>query len=554
MVAARISRQSAEAFADANAPASVTRLDVEVAAEAETANTVDPIQVSRQSIEVFGKRTATVSLTRVEVEVAAEAEAANAVDPVQVSRQSAEAFINISPRAALTRLDVELAAEAETANAVDPVQVSRQTGEVFARRGSAGPVVPLALGADNELFLHDWADELRLTSGYSTDVSISPFTGAEARVVLNSKPERSLEIVWREERDALDAAGASRLDRMYVFLRRVGAQRVAIPLYQDARTLGAHLSSDTTILFDTSRGRWFVGARVAVVRPNFCGGYTSHSFHLIADMQDDRLELDSALGTAAPAGSIVLPMMDCELTLEVEWSMEHGCLAEVSATFEEVAGPSQLPASRSDTPSGFPTHLGVPILAIEPDWSDPVGGGRSRQGVAYRSGRSRSVGALAGRSRHVAELPFTNERPEYWRLIEFFDTRRGRGRSFWSLDQDQLWRVAALDPNFVSVVPFGDFDDFKEELEGGYVGLTMRDGTFYVRDAVTVQSVASVYRITVSPTLPGGLDPLQVSRVARARRVRFAEDSMEEVWTHAGLAETSLRTIETLNEIDSELS
>lgn len=551
MVAARISRQSGEVVAGAGAPASITRVDVEVLSEAEATNSVDAARVSRQSIEVFARRSPEASITRVDVEIVSEAEAAT-TDAARVSRQSVEVFINVSPRAALTRLDIEVASEAETLNAVDPIRVSRISGEAFARRGSAGGVAPLALSADAELFLHDWADLVTLRSSYLTDVTIAG-TGAESRVGNRLKPARSMDIVWRQTREEYDENDLSRLDRLYVFLRRLTADRFQVPLYPDLRTLdAAYTALDTALVFDTSRGRWFLGARVAVVRLTYTGSYLGHTYHTIASITSGGIEVSPALGVTVPAYSFVVPMLDCEVALEVEALHEVGCLAEVSLTVDEVPGVSQLPPTRADTPAGAPTHDGVPILAIDPDWSEGVRRGRSRQGVEFTSGRARGVSPLAARSRETHELSFVNERPEFWQLVEFFDTRRGRLRSFWHVDHERIWQVAALDPNFISVVGFGDFADFQEELEGAQVGLVMSDGTFYVRDAVTVQQVLTVYRITVDPPLPA-LVVADVIRVARARRVRFDSDEMEETWTTAGLAETKLKVIEVLEEKDVTL-
>lgn len=560
MVAVQITRQSAEVLAESTAPAAVTRVDLEYASEAETANAVDPVRITRQSAEILRKVAVTAAVGRVDMEVASEAEGANAVDPIRVTRQSVEVLTSISPRATITRLDMEVASEAETANAVDPARVTRQTAEVLARRGSAGVVVPLALNDDAEIFMHDWADQLVLRSSYLTDVTIAG-TGAESRLGLRLKPSRSMDVVWRQTRDEFDANDLSRLDRLYVFLRRLTGTRFAIPLYPDQRVLSqSYTSLDDELLIDTTRGRWFPGARVAVVQLTWTGSYLSHSFHLIESLQSDRLVLTTGLGLTVAAESLVIPMIDCEVALEAALLHEIGCLAEVTVTVDEVPGASQLPATKSDTPDGTPTHLSIPILDVDPDWSNGVRRGRSRQGSEFQSGRARGVSTFADRSREKHELHFTNQRgcgpggQDFWKLVQFFDTRRGRLRSFWHIDQERIWECAQVTTAFISVVPFGDFDDFSEELQGGQVGLIMSDGTFYVRDAVTVQDVASVYRITIDPALPSGLNATDVIRVARARRVRFDSDEMTETWTSAGLAETDLTVLETLEEKDVEIS
>lgn len=562
MVDARISRQSGEVLANLDSPVGAGRLDVEVAGLAAQANAVDQARVSRICGEVFAKAATVVNVTRLDLEVAGLAQAPNATDQAQVSRISGEVLANVSPKATLTRLDLEVAGLAQAANAVDFARVSRITGENFARRGSSGPVFPLALADDAELFLHDWADQVKLRSAYLTDVTIAA-TGAESRLGLRLKPSRAMDVVWRQTRDEHDAADRSRLDRLYVFLRRITGARFQVPLYPDMRTLDrAYGTGDSTIFIDAARGRWFTGARVAVVKLNVSGSYASHSYHLLAAVQSDHVVLTAPLGVVVPAFSIIVPVIDCEVALEADMLHEVGCLAEVSLTVDEVPGASQLPPTKADTPTGAPTHLGVPILAVDPDWSDGVRRGRSRQGSDFTSGRARGVSPLAARSRERCELSFVNQRScgddapqaDLWNLIQFFDTRRGRLRSFWHVDQERIWTAAQLDPNFISLVPFGDFADLQEELQGGQVGLVMFDGAFYVRDAVTVQDLGVVYKINVDPVLPSGLDAADVVRVTRARRVRFDSDEIEETWTNAGLAETRLTVLETLEEKDVTLT
>lgn len=561
MVDVRVSRMSGVVFAQAESIVAIGRVDVEVAGLAGEASTVAVARVSRLSGEVFGRAATTVNITRADVEVAGLAQAPNTTALTLVSRLSGEVFANVSPKINITRADVEVAGLAQAANATALAKVSRLSSESFARRGSAGAVVPLALsGNDDELFLHDWADECALTSSYLTDVTVAA-TGAEARRGLRLKPARSMDVVWRQSNEEFDADDFSRLDRLYVYLRRLTSQRMAVPLFPDMRTLDAAYASNVdTLAFDTSRGRWFVGARVAVVLLSTSGSYSSHTFHLIETLTDSQITLTANLGVAVPAGSIVVPMMDCEIVLEVDMKHETGCLAEVTLTVDEIPGASQLPATKADTPNNVPTHLGAPILDVDPDWSDGVRRGRSRQGREIRSGRARGVAVEGSRSRERHDLTFVNGRAcgdepakqDAWKLVEFFDTRRGRLRSFWHVDHQYIWTAAVLSTGSVQIDPFGDIDDFREELVGGQIGIVMSDGTFYVRDVSAVNDGVT-WEVLISPVLPSGLDPTAVTRVARARRVRFDSDEMEESWTNAGLVETKLKIIEVLEEKDVAL-
>lgn len=541
MVAVRISRESVGAVAASGQVAGVTRQGAEVATDATQAST-DAALVSRVAFEVVGPAPVRASVTRADTEVATDATQASTGD-VLTSRLAIEVVVGVPREASVTRMGAEVATEATQAS-TSRTRVSRFSAEAVARRGSSGTVTPLAVPAGYEVFLHNWADEVRLNSSYLTNVKTSNGSGAESRRGLSLKPERTMRLTWQTD-------DAARLDRLYVMLRRLTDARFPVPLYPDQRELSqAYASSATTIFIDTSRGRWNVGARVVIVQFDACAQYLSHSFHLISDMEDDRLVFTTTLGVAVAEGSVVMPMMDCETLLEAEMDNATGLNTKVSLEVTEVPGKSALPAVKADFPTGAQTFGNAPIFDINPDWVNGIKRSRVRDGKSYTQGRGQRVYTAGNRSRQMHELFLSGDRNEMWRVVEFFDTRRGRLRSFWLTDYEFIWDTASIDAsgNFVGVSEFGDFDDFKEELEDGWIGLVMEDGTEYVREVITVQQVLTVYRVTVSPALPAGLDASQVVRVARARRSRFLLDEMEETWLHTGYMTTKLSIIETLNE------
>lgn len=559
MVTVRISRQSMEIGALAPVTAGITRIDAEVAGIAQGAST-DDVRVSRVCVEVLGRRPPVASVTRVDAEVAGLAQGAS-TGRALVSRMSAEVGARVVKRASVTRIDAEVAGLAQGASSGRAL-VSRISIEMGARRGSAGPVTPLPLADGIDVFLHNWVDEARLLTRYETSVSTAPATGSESRRGLLLKPERTLSLLWQIHAD--DDESTARLDRLVFMLRKLTDERIAVPLYMDQRELdAAYLSTDDTVFFDTSKGRFFTGARVVIVQLGISGSYKSHSFHIIESMQDDRLTFDADLGVAVPAGSLVIPMIDCEVTLEAKAKYVTAKNAAVTLELEEIPGASQLPPVKSDTPSGGQTFDDVPIFDYNPDWVQGIERGRLRDGQKYRQGRANRVTKNAARSREWHKLNLTGlrgacadtARDDVWRVVEFFDTRRGRLRSYWHIDQDQTWTIESIDASgaFVGVGEIGDFDDFESELEGGWVGLVMRDGTVYVREAVTVQQVLTVFRITVDPPLPAGLQVSDVVRVATARRSRFMKDELEEVWKHSGHMGTTVEIIETLEEKNVEL-
>jgi len=342
-----------------------------------------------------------------------------------------------------------------------------------------------------------------------------------------------------------------RMDRLLVMLRKLTNERIAVPLYLDQIELNAaYGSADTTLFIDTTTGRWFIGARVVIIQVGISGGYVSHSFHLISSKQTDRIVLTTALGVNVAATSIIMPMIDCEVVLEAGMEKQTTCHGRVELEVSEVFGASQLPAVKADFPRGAQSFGDYPIFDINPDWIDGIQVGRDRQGKIFRRGRSTVVSVSATRSRQTNRLFMSGNRDEMWKNVEFFDTRRGRLRAFFLIDYEFVWEVADVDVsgNFIGIMPKGDFTDFQDELLGGFVGIVMRDGTFYVRNAVTIQQVFTVFRITVDPPLPSGILVADIDRVARARHTRYSSDEMVEKWFHTCYMQVEQEFLETLQE------
>lgn len=290
-----------------------------------------------------------------------------------------------------------------------------------------------------------------------------------------------------------------------------------------------------------------------IVRLDACNQYVGHSFHIIQTLTNSTLTFTDTLGVAVPVGSLVMPVMDCEIALDHEPVYQGAKTVVVMLEVQEVAGISALPALKSDNPAGFPVFNQRPIFTVEPDWIQGMKRGRSRQGDLYGQGRTELVFKAADRSRVTHEFLLTGDREDMWPVVEFWETRRGRLRSFWLTDQEQTFNPVEIDAtgNFVSVSEIGDFDDFNEEWD--WVGIKMADGTEFVREVVTVQQVLTVFRLTVTPPLPVNLPVAQVVRLARARTTRFASDELVESWTHTGYMSTRLRFLETLNERDAPI-
>lgn len=549
MVEVRISRESVEVLADEGTVGAVNRLDAQVLA---LGDNTDEVQASRVAIEVLGQEPPVCSATRLDSQVLA---LGDNPDEVQVSRLVIEVLGAGDAEAAVSRLDAQVLALGDNPA---PVQISRIAGEALARQGSAGPVVPLALADDAYIFLHNWATQARMSTSFRTDVSISPDSGAESRRGLGVKPTRTLDLEWTicDSKTTTGINSLEQLERLEVLLRRLGDQRFQVPIYMDQQELDAsYLSSATVINVRTDQGRFFPGARIAIVQLDFCHQPVSFSFHQISDLTNTTITLTSALGVAVAAGSLVFPVMDCEVLLEVDANYSTARVPSVKMTVTEAPGASQLPPIKSDTPTGAElAHDDRPVWYEEPDWSRGITKGRSRQGSRQRGGRADFVSTEGERSRQTHRFEVTGNRDTIWGALEFFETRRGRLRSFWHIDQDQYFELVDIDPagTFVGISENTlDLADTQEEFDA--LGLVMSDGKHYVTDVSNILQILTVFRVSFVNPLPSGLLLADHHRVARARLVRFSQDEFVETWEHTGYGTAGIDIIEVLNEQDFEV-
>lgn len=545
MVESRVSRVVAEVVGDEGTVGGLSRLDTILAGLRSNSAAA---RASRLTAEVVGSPPPIGAISRLDVLTGARRQQA-AGGRVLASRLSTEVVGAPLLSAAISRLDVLTGG---VRSLTSRVNVSRLVLEVVARQGSAGPIVPLPLSADLSIFLHNWATRAVMSSSYLTDVSTAPGTGAESRRGLSLKPTRTMKLEWQLCGD--DDASLERLAAVETSLRRMSDQRFQVPIYMDQVELeNAYTPGDTSILMPTDLGRYFPGARIVIVQLDAENQVSSYSTHIIETMTNTQLNFDAAIGVDVPAGSLVFPLMDCEVMFALNAKYETARVPRIQLTVAEVQGNNTLPPLKSDNPTSTDTFDGAPIWTFEPNWARGIGKGRSRDGSSSRSGRATLVLPKGPRSRQTHDQRFAGKRDRMWKVVEFFDTRRGRLRSFWHIDQDQYLRAAEIDVtgNFIGVTEVGNLANFQEEFE--YVGLLMDDGSYFVREVANIQQVFTVFRLTLTTPLPAGLSAENVVRVARARRTRFVKDEMQESWSFTGYTTSELKMIETLNERDASI-
>jgi hypothetical protein len=217
----------------------------------------------------------------------------------------------------------------------------------------------------------------------------------------------------------------------------------------------------------------------------------------------------------------------------------------------EAPGDSQLPALKADNPGGAGILEDRPIWYEEPDWSSGVSKGRERAGSQSTKGRARFVSVEGDRSRQTHSFQVAGNREDMWNVLEFFETRRGRLRSFWHVDQDQYFQTVAIDAGGASIGLSENtlsLEDTQEEFT--HLGLVMSDGTVYVRPVSGITAILTVYNVALLTDLPAGLELSDIHRAARARLTRFTKDELVEKWEHTGYCRVKISIIEVLNEQD----
>lgn len=540
MVTVRVQRHAVEALAEAPATAGVFRQELEAAFDDSGTPTV---RVQRQGIEVLAKAPATARNFRQEIEAAFD----DAGTPTaRVQRQGVEVLAKTPAKVGVFRQEAEAAFDDA---GTPPVRVQRQGIEILARVG-VPPPTPLAYPAGLDLFLHNWANELRLETSYLTDVTRSPSTLAEERRALLERPGRLLSVRWtRGERDELD--------RLLVTLRRFTKANLKVPLYMDAVLIsGDSPTLQTEITCDPRFRRYFNGAQVAVIpvgktflQPVDIDLYT------LAKVLPDRLETTLNLSQLYTAGDfLVVPLIDLELELQPGVTFLNDDTADVTLELAEIIGKSALPPSfTGGVPDGWNTQLGLPVFEIAPNWANGVRAAYRRYGQTRREGR-KDVRIPDG-PRYVQEQQhdLLLDRPDFWRVLQFFDSRRGRMGAFWEIDQEALWTVTDTDPQFIDVSPFGDFNDFVADFTE-HAGIVMEDGTVHIREINTIQDVTGSWRLSLvqGNDLPA-IDVSQIARFSRARIKRFQSDALEERWSTTDTVRISLLTVEVLNEKEIDL-
>ena len=547
MVSVRVHRHAIEVLAKAPSTSALHRQEIEVAFEdSGSGSTVD---VHRHSIEALAKVPASVAFHRQEIEVAFEDSGSGGT--VDVHRHAIEVLTKSPSKAGLFRQEIEAAfSDAGTGGTI---RIHRHAIEVLARR-AVPPITPLSFPTGLDFFLHNWASNVIMETRYMTDITRSPTTLAEERRGLLERPQRQLKVEFLQ-------GEVAEVDRLLVNLRRLTDENLISPLYQDTVTVTTSSTGQDEINGDFRYRRYFNGGRVAVFPMN----PSSDSLHLAAEVDvytieavfTDHIQVERNLDQDyANLSWFIVPLMDLEIVLSPAVKHHTTTVAQVSLTLNEVVGKNALPPSfTGGVPDGWSQQLGLPVFEVDLDW---VGGIRTtyqRYGQRRTEGRKPVVVPNGPRYVQVQDFELKLDlRADFWRVLNLFDSRRGRLDLFWEIDQENMWTVIDTDPQFIDVQSFGVFADFVADFTE-HAGIVMNDGTIYIREINTIQDVGP-WRISLvgGNDLPDPIDVTEIKRFSRARKKRFDSDSLAESWHNTEVSEVAFSTIEVLAEGEVDIT
>lgn len=391
-----------------------------------------------------------------------------------------------------------------------------------------------------DYFPHNWANNVTMSTEWTTQVDVSESRLAETRRCLVPYPRRTIAVRW----SGLDKAAATVL--LFELVRSGSGDR-RIPLYQDQAETTA-TSSGTTINCPTDYRRFYVGGMVLISSEDG----TSAEWATIQSLTSSALTLSSGLTGSFAAGSRVFPVAIVDALLDAQIELLTDQKAQVTAEFAEST--TRLPAAGewADLASyGFSQIDSFAyLLGIEPEWSDGVVFSMSRPGRQALFDRVDKVVTWGPRPVLTMDLTYTfTTREEFWPFLQFFDAHRGRALPFWVENPLDMWDPVAVTTTSLDITAVGDLEDyttFVKSIEGGspFLLIHKTDGTKILSQITGVTSPsAGVFRLAA--TLPS-MSLSDIQKASLAFFVRFSSDSLLETWSTDQVCRVTVSVVELL--------
>lgn len=527
----RLTRQAVEVIGSFPSEPRLTRQGIELIGKGDPA----PRRLTRIGFEAVAANPvgAVGRTTRQAIEVVARASSAQR----RISRHGFEALAENpeKSRRRLSRQGMEIVAKT-------PVSLDRRLTsvgvEVLAARTLLETAQPIPLpDVDAAIFPAQWAAGVTVETTWTTDVTSAEVSSSEERRSLAGRP-------WRQITARIVGFRPGELPKALAALSAQAQARFLMPLYCDVVDR-VQVSQGRFLAGNFAHRRFVPGARLGIAEIVSGGRLANVSYHRIVSVSASVVEVESP-GPGSPTypeANRVFPVLDCEINLEAAARLVAAEAVEIDLVAHEVAGPSCLSPSSVDVPEGITSWKGLPVFAPRADWVAPPARGVDREGKRYGSGRAELVAASDARPRWTAELRVTAlQRKDYWPLLQFFDSRRGRARAFWFVDPSATFRLVSFSTTMLTVAKDIAVHDWTAVPA---VALVLRDRSVHVREVSAVVASGDTFQVTPAEPWPA-LAPASVARVALAHLARFASDAITERWISDEVVQVDVNVTEVL--------
>jgi hypothetical protein len=424
--------------------------------------------------------------------------------------------------------------------AVAEFRVSRVCGEVLGRLSNV--IVRPAFPANIELFNHNWIRGCRIATTFQNNVAYNPESLDEHRLGLGDRPTRVLDFSWSVPNEHIIT--------LMSYLRDVLNENTVVPLLPDSVNLAPVSAGATRVFGDFSRGRWFQNGGVFIVYADFRCRFTAWDTTGIVQRSTTFIDLEDPISDDNPLFAIPAVFVHSSSEAEVQMvpDSQYENHSIVTVSFDEIAGPSALPASASDTPSGYSDFLGYPTLGREPNRVNPFPVNYERLQDRDLIGRGLVVSPQGPRHRMGYELDYSAERrPQLWKIVQLFEACRGRLRPLWFVEPEKPYKVALVSGATVHIIPNGPLAEFTRELTHlGIVHTNEQDAE--TREVLNVTTIVGAWVVTLTTPFSAHFTADTVCRAGRSRLCRFEGDTLEEEWILPAIGSIRPKIIELLNE------
>lgn len=409
---------------------------------------------------------------------------------------------------------------------------------------STAPTSPDAIWALSSLFRTDWAGKVENRSAFETDIS-GALTSAEQRIGLAGRPVRTTTL-------EAQAHTPEQVQDLQTLVMRGTVARGLFPLASDLTLLTEPaVATDTAIACDTTTRRFFAGHYAVIIRDTTEPTTSRLEVVKVTAVASGSLTIEDPLVNDYAAGDVVFPLIISQPIPSNSGKLLTDSVMTASIEATEAVG-LQLPCivEIGDTPPGFSTHDGFPILPADMvEWEDGIDVGTERDGAFELSGIEQVPGFLGSRGKGTLDLPIRClDRNTAWDAIGLFESRGGRLLPFWLVSPSTTYEAEAVvgGGTGISVTAFGEIEDWDMRP---YIAIELADGSTVVRGVDGVSRGAGLDTVTFD-TAVGSLLIGNIVRCTVAFFVKLSSDEMVEKWYTSETMDTTFSVIEVLEEKD----